>query len=145
MADAVILRWLKSPGQAFERGEGLIEVETDKATVVYEAEAGGTLGSILAPEGTTVAVGAPIATLVNGDTAAAPEPQSGDRTAGVPSERDAGRSADGGRARRLAPRHRRHRARRTDHRRGRPAGRDGPAHAGAAATRGGRGRRASSS
>ena len=77
MADAVILRWLKSPGQAFERGEGLIEVETDKATVVYEAEAGGTLGSILAAEGTTVAVGAPIATLVNGGAAAAPEPQPG--------------------------------------------------------------------
>jgi len=77
MADAVILRWLKSPGQAFERGEALIEVETDKATVVYEAESGGTLGSILAPEGTTVAVGAPIATLANGDAAAAPEPQRG--------------------------------------------------------------------
>ena len=41
MADAVILRWLKSPGEAFERGEGLIEVETDKATVVYEAESDG--------------------------------------------------------------------------------------------------------
>jgi len=67
MADAVILRWLKSPGEAFARGEGLIEVETDKATVVYEAESDGTLASILAPEGATVAVGAPIATLANGD------------------------------------------------------------------------------
>jgi pyruvate dehydrogenase E2 component (dihydrolipoamide acetyltransferase) len=67
MADAVILRWLKSPGEAFERGEGLIEVETDKATVVYEAESAGTIGSILAPEGATVAVGEPIATLGNGD------------------------------------------------------------------------------
>ena len=69
MADAVILRWLKSPGDAFERGEGLIEVETDKATVVYEAESDGTLASILAPEGATVAVGAPIATLANGEVA----------------------------------------------------------------------------
>jgi pyruvate dehydrogenase E2 component (dihydrolipoamide acetyltransferase) len=66
MADAVILRWLKSPGDAFERGEGLIEVETDKATVVYEAESDGTLDSILAPEGATVAFGEPIATLANG-------------------------------------------------------------------------------
>jgi pyruvate dehydrogenase E2 component (dihydrolipoamide acetyltransferase) len=66
MADAVIVRWLKSPGEAFERGEGLIEVETDKATVVYEAESAGTIGSILAPEGATVAVGEPIATLGNG-------------------------------------------------------------------------------
>lgn len=66
MADAVIVRWLKAPGDAFERGEGLIEVETDKATVVYEAESDGTLDSILAPEGATVAIGEPIATLANG-------------------------------------------------------------------------------
>jgi pyruvate dehydrogenase E2 component (dihydrolipoyllysine-residue acetyltransferase) len=67
MADAVIVRWLKSPGDAFEKGEGLIEVETDKATVVYEAESDGTLDSILAPEGATVAIGEPIATLANGE------------------------------------------------------------------------------
>jgi pyruvate dehydrogenase E2 component (dihydrolipoamide acetyltransferase) len=69
MADAVILRWLKSAGEGFARGEGLIEVETDKATVVYEAEWDGTLDAILAPEGATVAVGEPIATLANGDRA----------------------------------------------------------------------------
>lgn len=69
MADAVIVRWLKSPGEAFERGEGLIEVETDKATVVYEAESAGTIDSILVPEGATAAVGEPIATLGNGDHA----------------------------------------------------------------------------
>ena len=69
MADAVIVRWLKSAGDAFERGEGLIEVETDKATVVYEAESDGPLASILVPEGATVAVGEPIATLVNSDGA----------------------------------------------------------------------------
>src|SRR5512134_3235451 len=69
MADAVILRWLKSAGEAFARGEGLIEVETDKATVIYEAEWDGTLDSILVPEGATVAVGEPIATLANGDGA----------------------------------------------------------------------------
>ena len=73
MADAVIVRWLKSPGDAFRRGEGLIEVETDKATVVYEAESDGTLASILAPEGATVAVGEPIATLANGEHAPSSE------------------------------------------------------------------------
>jgi pyruvate dehydrogenase E2 component (dihydrolipoamide acetyltransferase) len=67
MADAVILKWLKSAGEAFSRGEALIEVETDKATVVYEAEWDGTLAAILVPEGETVAVGDPIATLANGD------------------------------------------------------------------------------
>src|SRR3990172_1303417 len=82
MADAVILRWLKSPGDAFERGEGLIEVETDKATVVYEAEWDGTLASILAPEGAPVGVGEPIATLANGEHV----PSSEERDA--PSQRD---------------------------------------------------------
>ena len=69
MADAVILRWLKSPGDAFAKGEALIEVETDKATVVYEAEADGTIGSILVPEGETASIGEPIATLANSDGA----------------------------------------------------------------------------
>jgi pyruvate dehydrogenase E2 component (dihydrolipoamide acetyltransferase) len=84
MADAVIVRWLKSPGDAFQRGDGLIEVETDKATVVYEAESDGTLASILAPEGATVAVGEPIATLANGEHA----PSSVERHAPAPSQRD---------------------------------------------------------
>ena len=66
MADAVIIRWLVAPGDAFARGEALIEVETDKATVVYEAEADGTLDAILVPEGAAAAIGEPIATLANG-------------------------------------------------------------------------------
>ena len=141
MADAVILRWLKAAGEAFERGEGLIEVETDKATVIYEAEWDGTLDAILAPEGATVAVGEPIATLANGDGAAVdearPAPSPPERLAPPPvrpgrraaaccrrrgagtSRRDAGRAPDGSRARRLAPRRHRHRSGRQDHRRGR--------------------------
>jgi pyruvate dehydrogenase E2 component (dihydrolipoamide acetyltransferase) len=72
MADAVIIRWLKGPGEAFTRGDALIEVETDKATVVYEAEWDGTLGAILVPEGGTAGVGDTIATVANGDGEAAP-------------------------------------------------------------------------
>jgi pyruvate dehydrogenase E2 component (dihydrolipoamide acetyltransferase) len=82
MADAVIVRWLVSPGEAFDRGAGLIEVETDKATVVYEAESAGTLDAILVPEGGTAAVGERIATLANGDGAQPierePAPAAGD-------------------------------------------------------------------
>ena len=75
MADAVIVRWLKSPGDAFSKGDALIEVETDKATVVYEAESDGTLDSILVPEGARASIGDPIATLSRGDRglAAAPD------------------------------------------------------------------------
>ena len=45
----MIVKWLKSPGEAFRRGDALLEVETDKATVVYEAETDGTLETILVP------------------------------------------------------------------------------------------------
>ena len=38
MEEATILTWLKRPGDAVTRGEPLVEVETDKATMVYEAE-----------------------------------------------------------------------------------------------------------
>jgi pyruvate dehydrogenase E2 component (dihydrolipoamide acetyltransferase) len=73
MADAVIIRWLVSPGDAFARGEALIEVETDKATVVYEAEVDGMLDAILVPEGAAAAIGEPIATLSNGRAEASEE------------------------------------------------------------------------
>jgi pyruvate dehydrogenase E2 component (dihydrolipoyllysine-residue acetyltransferase) len=86
MADAVIVRWLVSPGDRFERGDGLIEVETDKATVVYEAESDGTLDSILVPEGATAPFGAPIATLANGgggpSSESRPVPAAADGSAG---------------------------------------------------------------
>jgi pyruvate dehydrogenase E2 component (dihydrolipoamide acetyltransferase) len=82
MADAIIVRWLKSPGDAFTRGEALIEVETDKATVVYEAESDGTLDTILVPEGGTAAVGQLIATLGNGA-----RPATSGAPAAAPSER----------------------------------------------------------
>ncbi len=63
MEEATIVAWLKQPGEAFLRGEPLVEVETDKATVVYEAEADGLLAEILVSEGGTAALGEPIARL----------------------------------------------------------------------------------
>jgi len=63
MEEATIVAWLKQPGEAFARGEPLVEVETDKATVVYEAEADGVLAEILVSEGATAALGEPIARL----------------------------------------------------------------------------------
>jgi pyruvate dehydrogenase E2 component (dihydrolipoamide acetyltransferase) len=63
MAEATIVGWLKQPGEAFARGDGLVEVETDKATVVYEAEVDGVLGEILVSAGDSAALGEPIARL----------------------------------------------------------------------------------
>ena len=78
-ADAVILRWLKAPGEGFRRGEALLEVETDKATVVYEAEHDGTIEAILVAEGESAAVGSAIA-LLTGDAS----PRDLTRTTSVP-------------------------------------------------------------
>ncbi len=69
MEEATIVQWLKEPGDAFARGEPLAEIETDKATVVYEAESDGVIASILVPEGGSARTGEPIATL-DGDGAA---------------------------------------------------------------------------
>ena len=55
-----IAAWLKKPGDRFERGETLLEIETDKVTVEMPALDSGRLVEILAPEGAEVAVGAPL-------------------------------------------------------------------------------------
>ncbi|MGA9634727.1 MAG: biotin/lipoyl-containing protein, partial [Solirubrobacterales bacterium] len=61
MEEGTVLRWMKGVGDAVEVGEELVEIETDKANMVYEADAGGTLVEILAQEGDTLPVGDPIA------------------------------------------------------------------------------------
>ena len=61
MEEATVLSWLKSPGDAVAKGEPLVEVETDKATMVYEAEFDGVLEEIVVADGETAALGAVIA------------------------------------------------------------------------------------
>ncbi|HEX2303169.1 MAG TPA: lipoyl domain-containing protein, partial [Gaiella sp.] len=61
MEEATILNWLKRPGDEVARGEPLVEVETDKATMVYEAEADGVLEEIVVDDGATAPLGAVIA------------------------------------------------------------------------------------
>src|SRR5581483_9391494 len=43
MEEGTILQWLKSPGEDVELGEELVEIETDKASMVYEADTAGTV------------------------------------------------------------------------------------------------------
>jgi len=74
MEEAVVLSWLKRPGEAVERGDPLVEVETDKATVVYEAEEAGVLESIVVEEGRVAPLGTVIARLRVSETAV-PEPK----------------------------------------------------------------------
>jgi pyruvate dehydrogenase E2 component (dihydrolipoamide acetyltransferase) len=63
MEEGTIVRWLVEDGAAVEQGQEIVEIETDKATISFEAEAAGVL-SITAHEGETVAVGAPLARLL---------------------------------------------------------------------------------
>jgi acetoin:2,6-dichlorophenolindophenol oxidoreductase subunit beta len=82
MEQATIVAWLKRSGESFERGEPLVEVETDKATVVYEAEVNGVLSEVLVPEGATALLGEPIARIATDDSSRSPlaePPRTSDR------------------------------------------------------------------
>jgi pyruvate dehydrogenase E2 component (dihydrolipoamide acetyltransferase) len=61
MEEGTVLRWLKSIGDEVKRGDELVEIETDKANMTYEATDEGTLVEILADEGATLPIGEPIA------------------------------------------------------------------------------------
>src|SRR5215470_14176699 len=62
MESGTITRWLKSEGDAVEKGEPLYELDTDKVTQEVEADVGGVLLKILVSEG-EVPVGTPVAFL----------------------------------------------------------------------------------
>ncbi len=61
MEEGTILRWIKSPGDDVAVGDELVEIETDKANMVYEADSAGTLVEIVAQEGDTLPIGEVIA------------------------------------------------------------------------------------
>ncbi|MBS1894548.1 MAG: 2-oxo acid dehydrogenase subunit E2 [Actinobacteria bacterium] len=61
MEEGVILRWMKQVGDEVAVGEELVEIETDKANMAYESDVAGTLTEILAQEGDSLPIGAPIA------------------------------------------------------------------------------------
>jgi len=60
-SEAKIVSWLKNSGDKVAMGEPLLEVETDKATMVLEAYVGGYLRKKLAREGEIVAATNPVA------------------------------------------------------------------------------------
>lgn len=60
MEQGTILKWLVEDGAEVRRGQALVEIETDKATVTHEAGADGVL-EIVAAEGDTLPTGALIA------------------------------------------------------------------------------------
>jgi pyruvate dehydrogenase E2 component (dihydrolipoamide acetyltransferase) len=83
MEEGTILSWLKQVGDEVAVGDELVEIETDKANMAYEADVAGTLQEILAQEGETLPIGSPIARIgdSNGDSDAS---AAGPVTAGDP-------------------------------------------------------------
>ena len=98
MEEGTILKWLKSDGDEVKRGEELVEIETDKANMTYEADQDGVLG-IVASEGDTLPVGDKIATIGEGagggggNEAEGPEPEEEPQPAAGEGDEDDGEPA----------------------------------------------------
>ncbi|RYY05661.1 MAG: biotin/lipoyl-binding protein, partial [Alphaproteobacteria bacterium] len=76
MEEGTLAKWLVKEGDVVKSGDIMAEIETDKATMEFEAVDEGTIGKILVAEGTdNVKVGTVIATL----DAEGEEPSSGER------------------------------------------------------------------
>ncbi|MFN8523799.1 MAG: dihydrolipoamide acetyltransferase family protein [Chloroflexota bacterium] len=115
MLEGTVSRWLKQPGDHVDRGEILVEIETDKATMELEAYESGVLQQVLVPVGQTVPIGQPIALIgQNGVSATdapavtmpapAPASQPEPVPARIPTVAESGPSPDGVRASPMARR-----------------------------------------
>ncbi len=83
MEEGTVLQWLVADGEAVTKGQPLVEIETDKATMTVDAPEEGTL-HVIAAEGDARAVGEPIAEIggaaAAAPAAAAPEPAAAEVT-----------------------------------------------------------------
>jgi pyruvate dehydrogenase E2 component (dihydrolipoamide acetyltransferase) len=68
MEEGTILKWLVDSGAEVTRGQEIVEIETDKATMPYEADAAGTI-EIMAAVGDTLPIGTLIARIGGAATA----------------------------------------------------------------------------
>ena len=86
MEEGTLAKWLKKEGDAIVAGDIIAEIETDKATMEFEAVDEGTLGKILVSEGTEgVKVGTVIATMAGeGEDAPAAAPAAAEPPAAAP-------------------------------------------------------------
>ncbi len=60
VTEGTIQKWLKKPGDKISKYDPLVEVETDKVTMEVPSPVNGVMGTILAQEGSTIPMGAPI-------------------------------------------------------------------------------------
>jgi len=80
VTEATVGHWLKKQGDAVARDEPLVELETDKVTIEVPAPAAGKLESIAVKDGETVAVGALLGMLAEGETGKAAPIKAGPET-----------------------------------------------------------------
>jgi pyruvate dehydrogenase E1 component beta subunit len=93
MEEGTLAKWLVKEGDAVKSGDILAEIETDKATMEFEAVDEGTISSkILVPAGTDgVKVGTVIALIAGEDDDAAPAPgKGGEACSAQPQQADTG-------------------------------------------------------
>src|ERR1700738_1643407 len=76
MEEGTLAKWHVKVGDSVKAGDGIAEIETDKATMEVEAVDEGTVEALLVPEGAEeVKVNTPIARLSGEVGAAAPAPK----------------------------------------------------------------------
>ena len=68
MEEGTVLSWRKMVGDTIKKGEILLEIEMDKATMEVESNLSGTMVEILVEEGQTVPVNAPLAIISEAGT-----------------------------------------------------------------------------
>jgi pyruvate dehydrogenase E2 component (dihydrolipoamide acetyltransferase) len=71
---ATVLRWRKQVGNVVNQGEVLLEVETDEGLAAIESALEGTIKEILAPAGTTLSIGSPLAHLSDASASSVTQP-----------------------------------------------------------------------
>lgn len=123
MTEGTVVKWLKKPGDAVEKGEPLAEIETDKSVVEVESAVSGVLLKCYCAEGESLPCGTALAAIgARGETAPHPGPPDqradgspasnvpvADRTetAAAREEGGEGPKTSGERKRRISPRARR--------------------------------------
>jgi pyruvate dehydrogenase E2 component (dihydrolipoamide acetyltransferase) len=93
MEEGTVLKWLVEEGGEVKRGEPLVEIETDKANMTYDADSDGVLVEIVAQEGDTLPIGEVIARI--GEEGEAKSGGGGEESAGDEEEAGGGEEAEG--------------------------------------------------
>ncbi len=75
ITEGTILRWLKKEGDDIKKDEPIVEISTDKVDTEVPSPSAGKLTKIVAQEKETIAVGATIAFISSGNTAATAAPE----------------------------------------------------------------------